>query len=69
MVIDGRKHLDSDYDILNFWNFPKGLGLKVKIGTFSSDAPLGQRLSLSEQIIQWPATFTKVSHDLTHFDL
>ncbi|XP_060232239.1 vomeronasal type-2 receptor 116-like [Meriones unguiculatus] len=60
MVIDGRKHLDSDYDILNFWNFPKGLGLKVKIGTFSSDAPLGQQLSLSEQIIQWPATFTKI---------
>ncbi|XP_060232034.1 vomeronasal type-2 receptor 116-like [Meriones unguiculatus] len=59
-VIDGRKHLDSDYDILNFWNFPKGLGLKVKMGTFSSDAPLGQQLSLSEQIIQWPATFTKI---------
>ncbi|XP_051005353.1 vomeronasal type-2 receptor 116-like [Acomys russatus] len=60
IVMDGRKNLDSEYDILNFWNFPKGLALKVKVGTFSPNAPHGQQLYLSEQIIQWPTRFTKI---------
>ncbi|OBS71727.1 hypothetical protein A6R68_24139, partial [Neotoma lepida] len=55
---DWKEKLSSDYDILNFWNFPKGLGLKVKIGTFSSNAPIGQQLSLTEQMIRWPIKFT-----------
>ncbi|XP_050995545.1 vomeronasal type-2 receptor 116-like [Acomys russatus] len=42
-----------DYDILNFWNFPQGLGYKVKVGTFSSYLPPGQQLSLSEDKIEW----------------
>ncbi|XP_051017769.1 vomeronasal type-2 receptor 116-like [Acomys russatus] len=57
-VMDERKNLDPEYDILNFWNFPKGLGLNVKIGTFSPYAPIEQQLSLSVQIIQWPTGFT-----------
>ncbi|XP_032752214.1 vomeronasal type-2 receptor 116-like [Rattus rattus] len=52
--------IDAEYDILNLWNLPKGLGLKVKIGSFSANAPKGQQLSLSEQIIQWPEIFSKV---------
>ncbi|XP_051017855.1 vomeronasal type-2 receptor 116-like [Acomys russatus] len=56
MVMDGRKNLDSQYDILNFWDFPKGLGLNVKVGTFSLGA---QQLSLSEQMIQWPTRFAE----------
>eukprot|EP00072_Mus_musculus_P003279 NP_001098010.1 vomeronasal receptor Vmn2r91 precursor [Mus musculus] len=55
-----RQTIDEEYDILNLWNLPKGLGLKVKIGSFSVNAPQGQQLSLSEQMIQWPEIFSEV---------
>ncbi|XP_036024916.1 vomeronasal type-2 receptor 116-like [Onychomys torridus] len=61
---DWKQKLGPDYDIFNFWNFPKGLGLKVKVGTFSSNAPLGQQLSLTEQMIRWPISFTKIPHSV-----
>lgn len=57
--------IDAEYDILNLWNFPKGLGLKVKIGSFSANARKGQQLSLSEQIIKWPEIFSKVCNALS----
>ncbi|XP_051010573.1 vomeronasal type-2 receptor 116-like isoform X1 [Acomys russatus] len=59
-IMDGRRNLDSEYEILNIWNFPKGLGLKVKVGTFSPNAPQGQQFSLSDQMIQWPIKFTQI---------
>uniref|UniRef100_A0A8C2MWE8 G-protein coupled receptors family 3 profile domain-containing protein n=1 Tax=Cricetulus griseus TaxID=10029 RepID=A0A8C2MWE8_CRIGR len=55
-----KQELDDKYDILNFWNFPKGLGLKVKVGTFIPNAPQGQQLSLSEKLIQWPKIYSKI---------
>uniref|UniRef100_A0A8C6IFK6 Vomeronasal 2, receptor 93 n=1 Tax=Mus spicilegus TaxID=10103 RepID=A0A8C6IFK6_MUSSI len=55
-----RQTIDVEYDILNLWNLPKGLGLKVKVGSFSANAPQGQQLSLSEQMIQWPAIFSEI---------
>ena len=63
--LDWRQIRDTEYDILNIWNLPKGLGLKVKIGSFSANAPQGQQLSLSEQMIQWPAIFSEVSYILS----
>ncbi|XP_027267423.1 vomeronasal type-2 receptor 116 isoform X2 [Cricetulus griseus] len=60
MVMDMNSKLDSKYDIINFWNFPKGMGLKVKVGSFSPYAPHGQELSLSNHLIQWPARFTEI---------
>ena len=63
--LDWRQRIDAEYDILNIWNLPKGLGLKVKIGSFSANAPQGQQLSLSEQIIQWPEIFSEVSYVLS----
>nr|XP_034344804.1 vomeronasal type-2 receptor 116-like [Arvicanthis niloticus] len=51
--------LNAEYDILNYWNFPDGLELKVKIGQFSPDGPLGQQLSLSEDMIEWPTGITE----------
>ncbi|XP_013362653.1 PREDICTED: vomeronasal type-2 receptor 116-like [Chinchilla lanigera] len=59
--LDDRRKLDSEYDILNFWNFPEGLRLKVKVGTFSSHAPRGQKMTLSEDMIEW-ATGTTETH-------
>ena len=63
--LDWRQIRDTEYDILNIWNLPKGLGLKVKIGSFSANAPQGQQLSLSEQMIQWPEIFSEVSYILS----
>ena len=69
-VTHGGRNLDAQYDILNFWNFPSGLGLKVKVGTYSLNAPQGLQLSLCEQMIQWPTGFTKVRCDFSYcFDL
>ncbi|XP_005081391.2 vomeronasal type-2 receptor 116-like [Mesocricetus auratus] len=59
--------LNVEYDILNFWNFPQGLGYKVKVGTFSPYFPPGQQLSLSEDKIEWSTgvreTPTSVCHE------
>jgi vomeronasal 2 receptor len=60
--LDWRQRIDAEYDILNLWNLPKGLGLKVKIGNFYANAPQGQQLSLSEQMIQWPEIFSEVGY-------
>nr|XP_051686738.1 vomeronasal type-2 receptor 116 [Oryctolagus cuniculus] len=47
----------KDYDILNYWNFPQGLQLQVKVGKFSPRAPHGHRLSISEEMIEWNVEF------------
>ncbi|XP_052025797.1 vomeronasal type-2 receptor 116-like [Apodemus sylvaticus] len=60
MNLGGREKLNAEYDILNFWNLPKGLGQKVKIGSFSANAPEGQQLSLSEKMIQWAEGFSEI---------
>ncbi|KAM6168138.1 vomeronasal type-2 receptor 116-like [Erethizon dorsatum] len=55
--INQKDKLGAEYDILNFWNFPEGLGLKVKIGKFSPHFPHDQQLSLSEEMIEWASQF------------
>ncbi|XP_052021018.1 vomeronasal type-2 receptor 116-like [Apodemus sylvaticus] len=59
-VINGIRNLDAKYDILNFWNFPSGLGLKVKVGSYSLSDGQDLKFSLCEQMIQWPTGFTKI---------
>uniref|UniRef100_A0A8C2UYL0 Vomeronasal type-2 receptor 116-like n=1 Tax=Chinchilla lanigera TaxID=34839 RepID=A0A8C2UYL0_CHILA len=59
-----RGKLDAEYDILNFWNFPEGLRLKVKLGTFSSHVPLVQQLSLSEDMLEWAMAATQTPHSI-----
>nr|XP_023415877.1 LOW QUALITY PROTEIN: vomeronasal type-2 receptor 116-like [Cavia porcellus] len=58
--LDNRRKLDSAYDILNYWNFPEGLRLKVKLGTFSPHIPLERNLSLSEDMIEWATGIIEV---------
>ncbi|XP_052025199.1 vomeronasal type-2 receptor 116-like isoform X1 [Apodemus sylvaticus] len=60
MTLGGIQKLNADYDILNLWNLPKGLGQKVKIGYFSANAPKDQQLSLSEKMIQWAEGFSEI---------
>lgn len=59
--LDEKMKLNTEYDILNYWNFPEGLGLKIKVGQFSPFGPLGQQLSLSEDMIEWATGITEVS--------
>jgi vomeronasal 2 receptor len=38
------------YDIFIIWNFPQGLGLKVKIGSYFPCFPQSQQLQISEDL-------------------
>ncbi|XP_048203436.1 vomeronasal type-2 receptor 116-like [Perognathus longimembris pacificus] len=53
VIFDNKRNLGTEYDIVNIWNFPEGLELKVNIGKFSPHAPHGHQLRLNENIIQW----------------
>ncbi|XP_021505187.1 vomeronasal type-2 receptor 116-like [Meriones unguiculatus] len=64
VVLDWKRKSHAEYDILNFWNFPKGLGLNVKVGTFFPNAPEGQKLSLSNHMIQWATGLTEIPQSL-----
>ncbi|KAL1769584.1 vomeronasal type-2 receptor 116-like, partial [Sigmodon hispidus] len=64
VVLDWKRKSHAEYDILNFWNFPKGLGLTVKIGTFSPNAPEDQKLSLSYHMIQWVTGLTEIPQSI-----
>ncbi|OBS83452.1 hypothetical protein A6R68_22558, partial [Neotoma lepida] len=70
VVLDQKRKSHAEYDILNFWNFPKGLEINAKVGTFSPNAPEGQKLSLSSHMIQWATGLTEVGFTLLqYFDL
>nr|XP_048308049.1 vomeronasal type-2 receptor 116-like isoform X1 [Myodes glareolus] len=47
-----KEKLQEEYDIFQIWNFPYGLGLKVKIGEFSTHFPHNQQLHLYEDMIE-----------------
>uniref|UniRef100_A0A8C5K253 Vomeronasal 2, receptor 118 n=1 Tax=Jaculus jaculus TaxID=51337 RepID=A0A8C5K253_JACJA len=48
-----REKIDAMYDILNFWNFPQSLRIKVKIGEFSPYFTHDQQLYVSKEMIEW----------------
>uniref|UniRef100_A0A8C2V5Y2 Vomeronasal type-2 receptor 116-like n=1 Tax=Chinchilla lanigera TaxID=34839 RepID=A0A8C2V5Y2_CHILA len=62
--LDDRRKLHAEYDILNSWNFPEGLRLKVNVGIFSPRAPLDQQLSLSADMIEWATAITETPHSV-----
>ncbi|CAH7411649.1 vomeronasal type-2 receptor 116 [Phodopus roborovskii] len=64
VVLDWKRKSHEEYDILNFLNFPKGLVLNVKVGTFSPNAPEGEKLSLSSHMIQWSTGLTKIPQSI-----
>ncbi|XP_059100163.1 vomeronasal type-2 receptor 116-like [Peromyscus eremicus] len=53
VITKQKEKLQAENDIFQIWNFPNGLGLKVKIGQFSPYFPHGQQLHLYEDIIEW----------------
>ncbi|XP_051061532.1 vomeronasal type-2 receptor 116-like [Phodopus roborovskii] len=59
VVLDLKRKVDAEYDILNFWNSPGGPGHTVKVGTFYPKSPQGQQLILSHHI-KWPTGLTEI---------
>ncbi|XP_069859347.1 vomeronasal type-2 receptor 116-like [Dipodomys merriami] len=53
VILNEERKLEAEYDILNIWNFPEGLEIKMKIGKFSTYAPYGHQLSVSKDMIEW----------------
>ncbi|NP_001098007.1 vomeronasal 2, receptor 83 precursor [Mus musculus] len=64
VVLDWKRKTDTKYDIFNVWNFPTGLSLLVKVGTFAPSAPKEEQFSISEHIIDWPIGFTETPHSV-----
>ncbi|XP_069923699.1 vomeronasal type-2 receptor 116-like [Oryctolagus cuniculus] len=62
--LNHKRNLEAEYDILNFWNFPYGVGHKVKVGKFSPYVPHAQQLSLSENLIEWATGITETPHSV-----
>ncbi|XP_059109643.1 vomeronasal type-2 receptor 116-like isoform X2 [Peromyscus eremicus] len=60
VITKQKEKLQAEYDIFQIWNFPNGLGLKVKIGQFSPYFPHGQQLHLYEDIIEWATGSTEM---------
>ncbi|NP_001098094.1 vomeronasal 2, receptor 13 isoform 2 precursor [Mus musculus] len=54
-----RENQCADYDIFIIWNFPKGLGLKVKIGSYLPCFHQSQQLHISEDL-EWATGGTSV---------
>ncbi|XP_028617024.1 vomeronasal type-2 receptor 116-like isoform X2 [Grammomys surdaster] len=54
-----RENQCAEYDIFNIWNFPQGLGLKVKIGSYYPCFPQSQQLHISEDL-EWTTGGTSV---------
>ncbi|XP_076783570.1 vomeronasal type-2 receptor 116-like [Arvicanthis niloticus] len=63
-----RVKLKDEYDIFYIWNFPQGLGLKVKIGMFSSYFSNGQQIHLSEDMIEWVTESTQIPTSVCSVD-
>ena len=54
-----REYQCVEYDICIIWNFPQGLGLKVKIGSYLHCFSQSQQLHISEDL-EWATGGTSV---------
>ena len=54
-----REYQCAEYDIFIIWNFPQGLGLKVKIGSYLPCFQQSQQLHISEDL-DWATEGTSV---------
>ncbi|KAM4872912.1 vomeronasal type-2 receptor 116-like [Thomomys bottae] len=64
VILDEKRKLEPEYDIVNIWNFPEGLQHQVKVGKFSPYAVHGNQLSLSEDMIEWAIETTEIPHSV-----
>ncbi|XP_048191028.1 vomeronasal type-2 receptor 116-like [Perognathus longimembris pacificus] len=61
VILDEKRKLEAEYDIVNIWTFPEGLELKLKVGKFS---PYAHQLSFSEDMVDWAMGTTKPPHSV-----
>ncbi|EDL20863.1 mCG16526, isoform CRA_b [Mus musculus] len=54
-----RENQCTEYDIFIIWNFPQGLGLKLKIGSYIPCFPKSQQLHISDDL-EWAMGGTSV---------
>ncbi|XP_048191042.1 vomeronasal type-2 receptor 116-like [Perognathus longimembris pacificus] len=59
VILDEKRKLEVEYDIVNIWTFPEGLEFKVKLGKFSPYALPSHQLSLSVDMAQWAIETTE----------
>ncbi|XP_048201831.1 vomeronasal type-2 receptor 116-like [Perognathus longimembris pacificus] len=64
VFLHDEKKLEPEFDIVNIWNFPEGLELKVKVGKFSPYTLQGHQLFLSEDMVQWAIGTTEPPHSV-----
>ncbi|XP_069859386.1 vomeronasal type-2 receptor 116-like [Dipodomys merriami] len=64
VILDEKRKLEPEYDILNIWDFPEGLQFEVKVGKFSPYALHGNQLSLSEDMIEWAIETAETPHSV-----
>ncbi|XP_041509297.1 vomeronasal type-2 receptor 116-like isoform X1 [Microtus oregoni] len=63
-----KENLQEEYDIFQIWNFPYGLGLKIKIGEFSTYFPHGKQLHLYEDMIEQSTGSRQMPHSVCSAD-
>ncbi|XP_048191058.1 vomeronasal type-2 receptor 116-like [Perognathus longimembris pacificus] len=61
VILDEKRKLEAEYDIVNLWNFPHDLHLEVKVGKFSTYT---NQLCLSEEMIYWTIACTEPPHSV-----
>ncbi|XP_048190449.1 vomeronasal type-2 receptor 116-like, partial [Perognathus longimembris pacificus] len=64
VIVDDKRKLQADYDIVNIWNFPDGLEFEVKVGKFSPYSLQGHQLSLPKDMIQWVTGNAEPEHSV-----
>ncbi|XP_042549863.1 vomeronasal type-2 receptor 116-like [Dipodomys spectabilis] len=64
VILDEKRKLEPEYDILNIWNFPEGLQFTVKVGKFSPYALHDNQLSLSEDMVEWTIGTAETPHSV-----
>ncbi|XP_042549893.1 vomeronasal type-2 receptor 116-like [Dipodomys spectabilis] len=64
VILGEKEKIEAEYDIVNIWNFPEGLEVKVKVGLFSPYAPHGHQLSIAEDMIEWTIGTTETPHSI-----
>ncbi|XP_075815306.1 vomeronasal type-2 receptor 116-like [Microtus pennsylvanicus] len=52
VIMNQKGNHQEEYGIFRIWNFPYGLGLKVKIGEFNSYFPYGHQMHIYEDMIE-----------------
>ncbi|XP_045156009.1 vomeronasal type-2 receptor 116-like [Echinops telfairi] len=62
--LDENRNCVSQYNILNYLNFPGGLGLHMKVGEFTPQGLRGQGLMIQEELIEWALGFTETPHSV-----